>query len=71
MPSEQSRVEIGAEGVDIMEHQRAQGRALLQHGREGAVEEEVGDFVPVADRVEALERLVIAVVGAFAGGFGP
>ena len=71
MEAEQGRVEIGAEGVDVMEEEIAELGPLLEELGERAVAEEIGDFEPMTDGMEALEREVIGVIGGLAGGMGP
>ena len=42
------------DGVDVVQHEGLQLRALLQQAGEGAVAQQVGDFIPMADGVQAL-----------------
>jgi hypothetical protein len=44
----------GAEGVDVVEEEIVEGGLFGEEGGESAVAEEIGDFVPVADGVDAL-----------------
>lgn len=64
--AEEAGVEIGTEGIDVMQHEGLELRAFFEEGGEGAVEEEVGNFEEVADGVEALEGEVVGVVAGFA-----
>ena len=63
--AEDPRVEVGADGVDVVDHQIAEVWLCVEEVAEDAVAEDVGDFVPVADGMEALEGEVVGVVGAF------
>ncbi len=69
--SEDGGVEVSSEGVDVMEHEGFELGAFGEEVGEGAIEEEVRDFVVVAHGVEALEGEVVGVVGGLSGGFGP
>ena len=65
--AEQRRVESGAGSIHVVDQQVLQLRPLTEQRGERAVAQHVGDFVPVADGVEALERQVVRIVRAFAG----
>ena len=69
--AEQGGIDIGSEGVDVMQQQGFQLRALAEEFCQGAVAQEVGDFIPMADGVQALQREVVGVVAGFAGAGGP
>ena len=68
---EQSGVEVRAERVDVVDQQVLQSRPLGEEIAENAVAEQVRHLVPVADRVEALQRFVVGVVGPLPGGLCP
>ena len=56
MDAEEGGVEVGAEGIDVMEEEIAELWPLLEELGEGAVAEKVGDFEPMADGMKALDR---------------
>ena len=64
--AEDGGIDIGAQRVDIVHHEMLQLRPFGQQLGQHAVAQQVGDFVPVADRVQALLRQVVGVVAAFA-----
>ena len=68
---QQPRVEVGAEGVDVVQHQVFQLRPVGEQFSQHTVAQEVGDFVPVTHRVQAVQRFVGGVVASLAGGLGP
>jgi hypothetical protein len=55
VPAEDAWVEVSAEGIDVMEEEVLELRALADEGGEFAVAEEVRELVPMAGGVEALE----------------
>ncbi len=71
MQAKLGRVRVGAERVNVMEQQMFQLRLFRQQLREHAVAEQVGNLVPMADRMQALAGQVVGVVSGFAGGARP
>ena len=64
--AEHRRVRVRAERVNVVQHQMLQLRAFGQQVRQHAVAQQVGDLVPVADRMQALRREIVGVIAAFA-----
>ena len=71
MEAENGGVRIHAGGVDIVKEQRPQSGTLANQIPERAIEKEIRDFKPMPDRVQALGREVVAVVGSLANRAGP
>ena len=71
MVSEERRVQIHRRGIDVVDQQVLQPRPLLQQAEQRAVAQQVGHFVPVAHRVQALHRQVAGVIAAFTQLPGP
>jgi hypothetical protein len=67
MEAEEGGVEVCAERIDVMKEEELELGALLQQPGQGAVPEEVGDLVPMSDRMQALQGKVVGVVGGLAG----
>jgi hypothetical protein len=61
--AENAGIRVGAQRVDVVDHQPVQVRVLVQEPGEDAVAEEGGDLVEMARRVEPLDRDVVDVVG--------
>ena len=66
-PADERGIEGSAERINIMDEERAELRAGGEEAGERAVFQEVRDFEPVTDWVEALAGKIIRVVGTFAG----
>ncbi len=62
MLAEQRGIEVGADGINVVQHQPADVRQLRQR----AVAEHVGELEPVADRVQALRRQIVGVIARLA-----
>lgn len=62
---------VDADGINIVKKQGPQAGSLLDEAEERSVEEEIWDFEPMADRMQALRGEVVAVVAALTGGAGP
>ena len=71
VPAEQCGVEIGSQRIDIVQEEVLKLWLSLQQGSQLAIAEQIGEFVPVTGRVEALEREVIGIVRRLAGFLGP
>ena len=65
------RIHVGAQRIDVVQHQVLQVGLLGQQARQHAVLQQVRHFIPVADRVQALQRHIIGVIAALAGPFRP
>jgi len=66
MPAKQRRINVDADGIDVVQQKRLQPGPLSQQVGEHAIAQQVRDLEPVPDRVQALERQVVDVVAAFA-----
>ena len=60
--AEEGWIDIGPEGVDVVEHEGFQAGALGEKTGEGAVEEEIGQLIEMPDGMQALEREVAGVI---------
>ena len=69
--TEPIRVQIRTQRVDVVQHRVLELGSALEQARKRAVAQQVRDLVPVADRVQALDGDVVAVVAGFAGANGP
>ena len=69
--TQDARIEVGPQRVDVVHHQHFELRAFVDELGQHAILEQIGDFEPVADGVEALLRHVVAIVCAFAHLFCP
>ena len=70
-PANERGIEGSAERINIMDEERAELRAGGEEAAERTVFQEVRDFEPVTDWVEALAGKIIRVVGTLAGGARP
>ena len=71
MQSQKCRVRIGAKGVDIVQKQVLQLGPFGQQLAQNTIAQQVGDFIPVADRVQTLERHVVGIITGFARALSP
>ena len=71
VPAQQGGIEVGSDGVDVVEKQPAEIWPLGQERPQHAIAQHVGDLVPVPHGVKALEREVVGVVASFAGRLRP
>src|SRR4029079_16445841 len=71
MESQETRIEVGAERVDVVDEQMFETGPLGEQIAEHTVAKEIGNFVPVADRVQALQWFVVGVVAPFSRCLGP
>ena len=71
VPAQQGGIEVGSDGVDVVEEQPAEIRPLGQERPQHAIAQHVGDLVPMPYGVKALEREVVGVVASFAGRLRP
>ena len=62
---------VRAEGVNVVQHEVLQLRALGEQPGKHAVAQQIGHLEPVADRVQALRWEVVGVIAALAGGARP
>ena len=71
MAAEQSGIEIGPHGVDVVQQKPPQLRTLSEEPRQHPVAKHVGNLIPVSHRVQALLGDIVGVVVAFARCFRP
>ena len=71
MQTEQCGISVGAERVHIVKEQVLELRTLCQEAQQNSVSQEIRNFVPVSDRMQALSRQIICVIGGFAHAMRP
>ena len=69
--TQQARVDICSQRIDVMEHEVFELRARGQNGAQGTVAEKIGQLVPVSYGMHALQRHIVRIVTGFAGGARP
>ena len=62
MQTEQCGIQIGAQRVDVVKKEIFQMRPLRQQSSQDAIAQNIRDLVPMADRMEALERRVVRII---------
>src|SRR6185437_286086 len=71
MSAEQGGIEIHSHRVDVMHHQVAKARPIFKHSEQDTIDEKIWNLIPMTDRVQALQREIVSIVGAFTGLFRP
>ena len=71
MEAEQGGVDVRSQGIDIVQEEVFEIRTLAEKLEEHAVPEQIGDFEPMTDRMDALGREVVGVVAPFAAAACP
>ena len=62
MCRQQSRVHVGSDRVNVVQHQDLQDRYAHEQLRQHAILEQVRDLEPVAHGVQALQRHIVRII---------